>query len=230
MGVGSQREAGRECGPVTDETSYGTVEQRVDALDRALLTLTEQLRELQHEVTLLPSIQRLCMDIDARVVALERQYAALLEYIKGLRTHPAPLPYPPVHQPFGSVNGLVTAVEGLFDCRDGDHRAGHRVDTKVYFYTTLGLIASAAVPDAPERLRQALYKAFQILRKTCTSKRPMLYWRYAKEERILEDAEKLNTELSRYKIMTRVAIPEADFSAVAYIIKAGDGIYTVLEE
>lgn len=143
--------------------------------------------------------------------------------------------------PFGSTAKLVEQVESMFDCRDGDYRAWHSVWSAErgtyddYPYAVIGLIASATIPDAQERLRQALYSTFHKLKLTCKSERPVLYWRYGAAERIQEDAEIYARGTSfekaeKYKIMTRIAIPEADFSAVAEVVKGDNYAYMELKE
>lgn len=188
-----------------------TVWQRLDACDRAILHLTAQVTELQ------------------------QRYGELL---KRLSRDPAPKDVKFRPAPFGSINNLVEQIERMFDCKDGDHRAVHMVsivkgEVQQYPYTTVGLIAPADIPDAQERLRQAMYTSFHKLKLTCKSERPVLYWRYGQIERVQEDTEiyARGTSFERaekYKIMTRIAIPEADFSVVADVLKADDGLYATL--
>lgn len=218
---------------MTDETSYGSVEQRLDACDRSILYLTNKLADLQNECSLLVSVQRLCADIDARILKVEQQYAELLEYIKGLRAQPRTVTSYR-SSTFGSVGALVVQIESMFDCQDGDYHAFHTVaderGVRYYQYVTIGVIAPASIPDAQEKLRQALYETFKKLRCTCKSDRPVLYWRYSKEQRILEDKEQYAITATRYKIMTRVAIPEADFSVAERYVKLDTEGYIVLKE
>jgi hypothetical protein len=202
------------------------LENRISALER-------EIAEIRNEQSLIPSIQRSYLELSARVTALEKGWAQRPDSVV-LHAESAP-PF----APFGSVEKLVEYVERLFDCRDGDHRNAHwvynpeRGDYDYLPYRTLGLLAPATVPDAQERLRQALGTSFHKLRLTCKSDRPVLYWRYAVQERILEDNE-IATELKsvepvKYKIMTRVAIPEADFSEVGNLVKSDGTIYATLQ-
>ena len=150
-----------------------------------------------------------------RLAALEQRFAA-----------PRPDPEPAV--PFGSIDKLVGQAEQVFDCKSGDYRRAHSVWTGnsetgpggyvEYVYVRLALIASATLPNAQERLRQAMYRALLKLKQTCKSSRPSLYWRYAVQERIQEETEYDNEVPMRYKISTRIAVPEADYSVVSEII------------
>jgi hypothetical protein len=194
--------------------------------------------ELANELSLLASIQRTCIDLDRRVQTLEQRYAELLQTL----TSAAPLEKfrvvcDPLQTavPFGSIDNLVGHIESMFDCRDGDHRGCHQVwnvergTFDQHEYQMLGLIAASSIPNARERLRQSVYAAFLKLKQTCKSARPVLYWRYAKEVRILEDTEYGGREQTRYKISTRVAIPEADFNAAEDIIKVERNRYRELK-
>ncbi len=148
-----------------------------------------------------------------------------------LRAPKTPPPVAPRGVPqFGSIDALVETIECMFDCKDGDHASHHSVYTEgrheTYPYTVLGLIALASISDAQERLRQGMYKALHKLKASCKSARPVLYWRYAKAVRVLEDVEH---EMARYKIMTRIAIPEADFSVAGEMVQREGESYTVLQ-
>lgn len=199
--------------------------------------------------------ERTSKALAARVTTLEQQYTKLQKRVAALEADgpvltglgAAPRAYeevpvrPFVYVPFGSTAKLVAQVESMFDCRDGDYRAWHSVWSAErgtyddYPYAVIGLIASATIPDAQERLRQALYSTFHKLKLTCKSERPVLYWRYGAAERIQEDAEIYARGTSfekaeKYKIMTRIAIPEADFSAVAEVVKGDNYAYMELKE
>lgn len=178
----------------------------------------------------------LIQQLTVQVAELQTRVAALEADGPVLTGFGEVLPRPAVYVPFGSTAKLVEQVESMFDCRDGDYRAWHtqiRGDGTVqqYNYAILGIIAPDTIPDAQERLRQVLYSAFHKLKLSCKSERPVLYWRYAKTERIQEDSEcSPMSGNTRYKIMTRIAIPEADFSAVAEVVKADDAPYMELKE
>jgi hypothetical protein len=195
--------------------------------------------ELQHTQTdeqgltvweRLDAYYRAILQISSRVDTLERRYADLLLTLA--RAAPT-LQQPPT--PFGSIDKLVEQVERMFDCRDGDHRGVHQVwNTERsafdhYPYSVLGLIAPSSIPDVRERLRQEMYAAFLKLKQTCKSERPVLYWRYAKECRMLEDTEYGGREQTRHKINTRIAIPEADFNAVEDVVKTDNNSYRELK-
>jgi hypothetical protein len=148
----------------------------------------------------------------------------------------------PRKAPFGSIEALVLQIERMFDCKDGDHRAWHAEwDYAVrryqdYPYMTLAAIAPASIENAAEQLRQTLYTALFKLHATCKSARPVLYWRYAKEMRIEEDScgpgsvvyEGLPVTETKYKIRTRIAIPEADFKVVNELVFRNDGINSIM--
>lgn len=214
-----------------------TVWQRLDACDREILQLTAQFAELQNEMSLLASVQKICIALDKRASVLESQYAQLLARLASSSTaEPSAvngvvagsIPASPAISavPFGSKDALVAQIEQMFNCQDGDYRSYHSVWSADGYvkhpYTTLGIITPATIPDAPERLRQAMYTSFLKLKQTCKSERPILYWRYGSIERIQEDTEKADhrnvpadiRRPERYKIMTRIAIPEADFSVI----------------
>jgi hypothetical protein len=139
---------------------------------------------------------------------------------------------------FGSRDNLVGHIESMFDCKDGDYFSYHSAGEQKFPYTMLGLIAPPSIPDAQERLRQAMYTAFHKLKLTCKSARPVLYWRYGQIERIQEDSAKADhhnvpVEIrrpARFKIRTRIAIPEADFSVVDDLVKAEGDAYGTLQE
>jgi len=202
------------------------LENRVSALER-------ELAEARNEASLIPSIQRSYLELSARVTALEKGWAQRPDSVV-LHAESAP-PF----APFGSIGKLVEYVERLFDCRDGDHRNAHAVynpergDYEYRPYRTLGLLAPATVPNAPERLRQAMGTSFHKLYLTCKSDRPVLYWRYAVQERIQEDQSfgpDINPVVARqYKIMTRVAIPGANFSVVGNLLQPDGAPYATLQ-
>lgn len=225
-----------------------TVWERLDACDRAILhltaqvtTLEQQYAQMQNDLSLLPSIQRAHMDLEKRLTALESEAPMLYGFGEPksdtASAAPAP-PRPAVYVPFGAIDKLVEQVESMFECKDGDHRAAHQVWNgsrrafDVYEYTVVGLRALASLPDAQERLRQALYTSFHKLKLTCKSARPVLYWRYSAASRVQEDVEYVDgvRELTptKYKIMTRFAIPEADFSVIGWMAKADTAPYVVL--
>jgi hypothetical protein len=130
-----------------------------------------------------------------------------------------------------SLADVVNEVEQLFDCQDGEYGPSHRLfgDTvpngPAYPYIALGLIATNSTPDAQEYLRLAMLASFRMLHKTCKSTRPVLYWRFAKEVRIQEETEKGG---QKYKIRTRIAIPEADYYVVGWAVKLEAEPYKVV--
>ena len=158
----------------------------------------------------------------ARVTALEQR-------INRMVTAPVKVTveYPLSSAPFGSIDKLVEQAEQMFDCKNGDWRQYHTVyatDSVVeYEYVCLALIASADIPEAQEHLRQAVYTSLLKLKQTCKSRRPVLYWRYAVQERIQEEAQYDGDVPMQYKIRTRIAIPEADYSVVAAVV-APEGV------
>lgn len=222
---------------MTDETGYVSAGQelfRWDSAGKLVFIHPALVFEINKHVDVRMSEQSiLVQQLTAQVAKLQTRVAAL--------EADGPVPVRSVlYVPFGSIAKLVEQVESMFDCQDGDHRARHtliRGDGTLagYPYTTIGLIAPESIPDAQERLRQALYTAFHKLKLTCKSERPVLYWRYGAAERIREDAEIYARGTSfekaeKYKIMTRIAIPEADFSAVAEVVKGDNYAYMELKE
>lgn len=221
------------------------LENRVSALER-------ELAEVRNEVSLIPSIQRSYLELSARVQALEQDFSAYtvsklpvtapvqaLEYSKQPADSGITITLlEPPFVPFGSIEKLVEYVERVFDCCEGDHRSAHAVyniargDYDYFPYLTLGLLAPATIPNAQERLRQAMATSFHKLRLTCKSERPVLYWRYEVQERILEDSgietESKSVEPVKYKIMTRIAVPEASYSVLGNLLKPDGGPYAVL--
>lgn len=186
--------------------------------------------------SLLASMQRTCVDLGARVIKLEGEGASLREALAQLIDKKAPASAVE-HAPFGSVAKLVKTIEGMFDCRNGDPRAWHEewvsgdqhVGYRRHQYIAFTLIAPSSMEDAQERLRQMFYTAFHRLKRTCKSPRPVLYWRYAAEERIQEELGVSERIGNSFKIRTRVAIPEADFSVVNEIVQADGMPARVLE-
>jgi hypothetical protein len=181
-----------------------TLQQRVDFLERQVEHLSRRMGELA------------------------TQYAALLTQVEALRRYESRQPARPhssLFKRFGSIDALVAQAEEMFDCKNGDHRSHHQVwcnDDRAsgyafYPYVHLALIASEAIPDAPEQLRQCLYTALSKLKATCKSERPVLYWRWVAPERIQEESTS-DTEPLQFKIRTRIVIPEADFSVVDELI------------
>ena len=198
----------------------------VGSLQERVATLEQQYIELQNELSLIASIQRAQMDLEKRFKKLEGEARALYGFGQEPKSYEE-VSVPRLYAPFGSIDRLIQQVESMFDCRDGDHRAWHSVWADNAYvqhpYTILGLLAPSSIPNAQERLRQAMYTSFFKLRATCKSKRPVLYWRYGVAERIQEDVSPLGDGELRYKIMTRIAIPEADFSVVGGMVKPDDG-------
>jgi hypothetical protein len=217
-----------------------TVWQRLDACDRAILQLTartellvRQYTELQKRVDALVADPRNgIVELEERVIRLEQRNGALNALLDSSKLASYPTQKPPADlTQFNSIEALVQQVELMFDCQDGDYCAYHTVHTDtpqgvgrdVYMYTNLALIAPASASHATDRLRQMFYAGFQKLKKTCKSQRPVLYWRYAAAERIAEETEYQQAQGCepvpyRYKIRTRFAIPEADFSVVSELV------------
>jgi hypothetical protein len=223
-----------------------TVWERLDACDRAILQLTgevtalvQQYAQMQNDLSLLPSIQRAHMDLEKRLTALESEAPTLYGFGEPLPKRGIALAtaHPVAYVPFGSTGKLVEQVESMFECKNGDHRRAHSVWDELggffveYPYVVVGLLAPTAIPDAQEQLRQAMYTSFFKLRQTCKSERPVLYWRYAEQERIQEETEQApgSSVPVRYKIMTRIAIPEADYSVVEALVKPSNGPYATLQ-
>lgn len=128
-----------------------------------------------------------------------------------------------------TIEALVSYIETLFDCRDGYH--GAYADNMYlscskdddYRYRVVGVITDTKTPDPLRRLRNALAHDFTLLRTTLPTGlpevKPILYWRFAQEERIQEEQDGLDYA-SRidhphlYKIRTRIAIPGVNWSVL----------------
>ena len=106
-----------------------------------------------------------------------------------------------------TLDELVTEIEKLFDCINGDYRAFHQdPQGNRYPYISLGFFSKPQIPM--ESLRAALLNQFTELR---AEYGPTLYWRYGQGHRILEDYQTAAMgRLALQKITTRVAIPGLD--------------------
>lgn len=182
--------------------------------------------------------------IDARIAPLQEQITALTNSYTELRQELRKLldkKAPPDVGPFGSADALVAHIEHMFDCRDGEFgmyttvptldEKGKKIGWHPEPYTVLAMLLGGEFPQAPEQLRQALYRVLFQLKATCKSPRPVLYWRYSKEMRIEETRKREEQSLDNvFKIRTRLAIPEADFSVVGAIAQDGTKPVAVLQE
>lgn len=203
----------------------------LDACDRTILQLAAQVQTLQreyaemrNELSLLTSVQRTLIAHEARIEGLEKRLASssMVERspVKGVDAGSSPASPATLAVPFGSVGKLAEQVERIFDCKQGDFRAYHSVwdeeltGYREFSYSTFVVIAPASMLESQERLRQVIYTALFKLKQTCKSERPVLYWRFAKEERIQEEEGRSDRVGASHKIYTRLAIPEADFSVV----------------
>lgn len=206
---------------------------RLDACDRAILqvsnrvdTLEREYAEMRNELSLLASVQRTLIEHEARIENLEAEEKPMLSGVDQS---------PHAFVPFGSIDKLVQQVEKMFECKNGDYHQEHSAwnesigDFDLFPYVTLSLMASSAMGDAQERLRQSLYTAFVKLETTCKFDKPVLYWRYGVEGRIREEAERGPPgHTLRHKIRTRIAIPEADFSVVGDMVHQDGGLIATL--
>jgi hypothetical protein len=179
--------------------------------------------------------------VECRVTALEKQaeeltkaYVELRAELRELLSKKSPVA---AAAPFGSVQALVGQVERMFVCKNGDPRAFHTawsneppVGYREHYYKVLALIVPTDVADAQERARQLLYTALFKLKATCKSEYPLLYWRYAEAERILEEFGNSERAGASHKISTRIAIPEADYSVVGPIVQIEGQPIVVLRE
>lgn len=115
-----------------------------------------------------------------------------------------------------SLEGLIAKIEELFDCRDGPYQAWVEYEGERLAYVTLGWITEGLQDDpdsAFEKLRNALLHQLLTIREALKREKPILFWRYAPEARMLEDSERDHGKV-KYKIYTRVAIPGADWSLI----------------
>lgn len=219
-----------------------TVWERLDGCDRALVQLTSQVTvlqqqyaQMQNDLSLMASLQRTAIAHEAKIEALQKQLASssTVEPPAVNGAVAGSIPASPA-TPLGTIDALVERVEKMFDCRNGYFGSYHQVGDQIFPYTTVGLLATATIPFAQDHLRQALYTSFLMLKRSCKSERPMLYWRYAKAMRIQEDTAGVVGAASpfpvQYKIMTRIAIPEADFSVIDRVVKAEYAPYVSLRE
>ena len=118
-----------------------------------------------------------------------------------------PTELPAVYPPLTEAD-LVAEIERMFNCRDGFYRskAIEGSDDESFRYRTIGFVGYD-----PWKLRQALIERFRDIQSRCPSQRPILYWRFAKECRISEETEEGSPggrRPTRYRIRTRVAVPE----------------------
>lgn len=181
--------------------------------------------ELSNQLSLIPSLQRCYLEMEARLAKLEAQVACSPHKVPAneVRAHYGNTVFPdgvaltcaahPTLQ-FPTLDSLVDAIERLFDCRDGFH-GPYALPTgeEQLRYRVLGAITST---KTAEDLRRALYYDLLNLYGSCNHSpaKPILYWRFAKEQRISEEFEILD----RRKIRTRVAIPEANWSVCKFIV------------
>lgn len=172
-----------------------------------------------------------------RMVALEENFIDLKNRVSGLEALIHTPDVPPLTTKsggFGSIDELVKSIEAHFDCKDGLYGpyAYYRSDTedRAYYdqasrYRTFGFLTPER-EGAAEHLRQALWASLENLCQP-TSERPRLtlYWRFAKECRILEEVNNETDSLGQTipngriwrKIRTRVAIPNANWSLVKVV-------------
>ncbi len=120
-----------------------------------------------------------------------------------------------------SLEALIRKIEEIFDCRDGPYQAWVEHDSTKHYYHSLGILCQSTGDEyltvAPEKLRNALLHTLLEIRSTLPpDTKPLLFWRYAPEQRIQEESEPLRGRGRRTlsKIFTRVAIPGADWSKV----------------
>jgi hypothetical protein len=221
---------------VNVDSELVNLDRRVDSLENQVLLLTGQVAdlerhyaELSNELSLIASLQRSVLDLEARLKRMEdsdntlnhQAAESVIDLQKRVQRLEQRLEPPDnlqgaLRAVFPSVDTLVHEIETLFDCKDGDHRSEHTDPEGVsHPYHALALIAPADLRYGQQKLRFALYEAFVKLRASCRSSRPKLYWRYAMAQRIQEEYDAaLSGAGARHKIRTRVAIPEADFCLV----------------
>jgi hypothetical protein len=122
-----------------------------------------------------------------------------------------------IENPLGklhSITALVKWIETMFDCRDGPYQPWAEHEGERIPYVALGLIAPDTVPEAQERLRNALQYSLIVVREDLLKKkfgeslvaslgpdrRLPLYWRYASRCRIQEETEVTSSGKRRIRL------------------------------
>jgi hypothetical protein len=181
---------------MTDERTYGT----------SIAQLEARFEELRNECSVVASIQRSYIELEARVKELEDDGPMLYGFGE------APPQKASIHNPdmppfkFLTIESLVEAIEELFDCRSGDYGSFHTDNENETFWRYRTIRYQCAETSYPqELLLQAVYENFLSLRKLCRAERPILYWRFAPEQRLAFDKDPRS---GSWQLRTRVAIPE----------------------
>lgn len=133
-----------------------------------------------------------------------------------------------------SVKNLEAFVNRLFDCQYGPYQSWVEHEGAKIYYVTLGFMTHApkvrneflltvSNGNALQLLRQAIMSSFLDLRAQFGEDKPRLYWRYHPEWRFLEEIGTSDAHIGRYaKIMTRIAVPGADWEKVRGFTKEGE--------
>lgn len=106
-----------------------------------------------------------------------------------------------------TIDALIEAVEGIFDCRQGDPGVYVFLNdeskyTGPYTYKTYMLKARGRSPHRPRLLRLMLWHDLLQLHKLAGDGKPVLYWRLPRPAVITEE-----TQRGIVAIRTCIAIP-----------------------
>lgn len=216
---------------MTSETDFGSLprqEKTVRVLEIKVRDLELAYADLNQKLQFMADASNI---LSNRVTELDKQYRECLQQLIDTRAKLVELETPVIcgfgevkpHEVrgysevkfagFPTLGDLVANIELIFECRNGDYSAyateHHRLNQEgAYRYRTIRYIT--ANPDRPyERLRIAVWQHLCSLADTVPASRPVLYWRYAIQERIHEFKDPAS---DRWQIRTRVALPEADWS------------------
>lgn len=106
-----------------------------------------------------------------------------------------------------TVDALIEAIEGIFDCRQGDPGRYVFLEdeskyTDPFQYKTIMYMARGRSPHRPKLLRLMLWNDFIALHKLAGGGKPVLYWRHAPPAVITEEVQR-----GVVFIRARIAIP-----------------------
>lgn len=219
------------------------IDMEAMALRSRFESLERRLADTTNDISLIPSIQKAYLELEARLSKLEMRCNAMQELlepsIKRLEAliHNPDVPPPPSPSPrgprrewleFTGLAELIDAIETNFTCLDGDYASfATATHDEAYRYRSLGFLMRG---DNDERafmfLRNALFSQLIDIKGASSEPlgKPLLFWRYNSTARINEEFDMIT---GLYKINTRVAVPTCDWSKVK--VKQECESYEVIE-